>query len=176
MSDPRPQNSTLADVRPASAGARPVRGRSALVALLLAIVIAGAAGLFGVRTTTSTASSGAYEISVEHAWIARAGLDVPWTATIHRSGGFTDPITVAVTSRYFDIYESLGLDPEPSAQSADAEFLYWTFEPPPSGEDFTVDFDADIQPAGQWGASGELRVLEDGESVVSVVFTTALVP
>jgi hypothetical protein len=176
MSEPHPQNSTLGDVRPASAGPRPVRGRSILVAALLLIVTAGAAGLFGVRTTTNTATGGGYEVSVEYAWIARAGLDVPWTVTVHRAGGFTGPISLAVTGDYFDIYESQGLDPEPAAQSADAEFLYWTFDPPPAGEDFTIDFDAYIQPASQWGASGEVRLLEDATPVVTVPFTTALVP
>jgi hypothetical protein len=176
MSEPPLQDSTLTGVRPVSAGRRPVRGRSALVGLLLVIVTAGAAGLLGVRTTTATASAGPYTVSVEHAWIARAGLDVPWTATVHRRGGFTGPVTVAVTAEYFDIYESQGLDPEPSTQTADAEFLYWTFDPPPAGEDLTVDFDAYIQPSSQWGASGELRVLEDGGTAVGVGFTTALVP
>lgn len=176
MTEPGAHRSTLDDVRPASAGPRPVRGRSTLVGLLLLIVVAGAAGLFGVRTTTSGGSAGPYEISVEHAWVARAGLDVPWTVTIHRDGGFTGPITVAVTSSYFDIYESQGLDPEPATQTADAEFLYWTFDPPPAGEDLTIDFDAYIQPSSQWGASGQLRLLDDGAPVVGVSFTTVLVP
>ncbi|MBW0089058.1 hypothetical protein I4I73_01575 [Pseudonocardia sp. KRD-184] len=175
MTEP-PKLSTLADVRPASAGPRSVRGRSATIALLLVIVLAGAGGLFGVRTTTTTATAGPFELSLEHAWIARAGLDVPWTVSVHRTGGFTGPVTLAVTSSYFDIYESQGLDPEPATRTADAEFLYWTFDPPPSGENLTVDFDAYIQPSSQWGASGRLRLIEDGASVVLVDFTTALVP
>jgi hypothetical protein len=85
-------------------------------------------------------------------------------------------MTLAVTGNYFDIYESQGLDPEPAAQTADAEFLYWTFDPPPAGETFTVDFDAYIQPSSQWGASGELRLLESGTAVATVAFSTALVP
>lgn len=176
MSSPGPHDSTLTGVRPASAGPRRVRGRSTLVALLGVIVLAGAGGLFGVRTTTTTASSAAYEVSVEHAWIARAGLDAPWTVTVRRAGGFPGPVTVAVTASYFDIYESQGLDPEPAAQTSDAEFLYWTFDPPPAGDTLTIDFDAYIQPASQWGASGRLQVLDGGSAVVTVDFTTALVP
>jgi hypothetical protein len=168
-------SSTLADVRPVELGPRSVRGRTAIVALLLVIVIAGALGLLGVRSTTVTATSGGYTLSVTYAWIARAGLDVPWSVELHRDGGFDGPVTVAVTGEYFDIYEEQGLDPEPATQTADAQAVYWTFDPPP-GDTLGIDFDAYIQPASQWGASGTVAVLEGGQRVVSVGFTTALVP
>jgi hypothetical protein len=170
-----PPDSTTADVRQPEAGLRSVRARSALVGLLLVIVLAAATGLLGVRSTTVTSSAGGYTLSVTYAWVARAGLDVPWTLEVHRDGGFAGPVTVGVTAEYFDIYESQGLDPEPSAQTADADTLYWTFDPPP-GDDLAVDFDAYIQPASQWGASGTAAVLEGGRPVVGVDFTTALVP
>ncbi|WP_214401824.1 hypothetical protein [Pseudonocardia lacus] len=167
--------STLADVRPVERGPRSVRMRTASIVLLLVIVLAGALGLFGVRSTTTTATAGGYTLSVEHAWIARAGLDVPWSVELRREGGFSGPVTLAVTGDYFDIYEEQGLDPEPASQTADAEDVYWTFDPPP-GDTLGVDFDAYIQPAAQWGASGTVAVVEDGQRVVSVDFTTALVP
>ena len=80
-----------------------------------------------------------------------------------------------MTAEYFDIYESQGLDPEPASQTADGEFLYWTFDPPP-GEDLTIDFDAYIQPSSQWGESGEVRVLDGDRTAVATTFTTSLVP
>jgi hypothetical protein len=170
-----PPESTTADVRRPEAGPRDVRVRTALVVLLVVIVVAAAAGLLGVRSTTATSSAGGYTLSLEYAWVARAGLDVPWTLEVHRDGGFPGPVQVAVTADYFDIYESQGLDPEPSTETADADTLYWTFDPPP-GDDLSVDFDAYIQPASQWGASGTAAVLDGGRPVVSVDFTTALVP
>ncbi len=168
-------DSTLADVRPVEQGPRPVRLRRALVALLTAIVLAGAAGLFGVRSTEATASAAGWTLSVTYASIARAGLDVPWKVTVQREGGFPGPITLAVTADYFDIYEEQGLDPAPAAETADGERLLWTFDPPP-GDQLAVDFDAYIQPSSQLGASGEVAVLDGDRPVVSVPFRTWLVP
>lgn len=167
--------STLRDVRPVEHGPRPVRVRRCLVAFLGLIVLTGATGLFGVRTTTETATAAGWTVSVTSAGIARAGLDVPWEVAVRRDGGFSGPITLAVTAAYFDIFESQGLDPEPATETADGDLLYWTFDPPP-GDELTVSFDAYIQPSSQLGASGEVAVLVDGGPVVTVPFRTWLVP
>jgi hypothetical protein len=168
-------DSTLGDVRPVEQGPRPTLVRRLLVALLTAVVVAGGAGLFGVRSSEATASAGGWTVTVTYASVARAGLDVPWQVSVGREGGFTGPITVAVTADYFDIYEEQGLDPAPTTETADGERLYWTFDPPP-GTKLTIDFDAYIQPASQLGASGEVAVLEGGAPVVTVPFRTWLVP
>jgi hypothetical protein len=168
-------DSTLGDVRPVERGPRPTAVRRLLVALLTAIVVAGAAGLFGVRSSEATASNAGWTVSVTYAAVARAGLDVPWKVTVHRDGGFTGPVTLAVTADYFDIFESQGLDPEPSSETSDGDRLFWTFDPPP-GDQLSVDFDAYIQPSSQLGASGEVAVLNAGVPVVSVPFRTWLVP
>lgn len=168
-------DSTLADVRPVGEGPRPTLWRRLLVGLLTVIVVAGAAGLFGVRSSEATASAGGWTVSVTHASVARAGLDVPWTVTVRREGGFTGPVTLAVTADYFDIYEEQGLDPAPDTETSDGERLYWTFEPPP-GDELAVDFDGYIQPSSQLGASGEVAVIDGGAEVVSVPFRTWLVP
>ena len=167
--------STLRDVRPVERGPRPVRVRRSLVALLGLIVLAGATGLFGVRTTTDTATAAGWTLSVTSARVARAGLDVPWQVTVRRDGGFPGPVTLAVTAAYFDIFESQGLDPEPATETADGSLLYWTFDPPP-GDELTISFDAYVQPSSQLGASGEVAVLVDGGPVVGVPFRTWLVP
>jgi hypothetical protein len=168
-------DSTLDDVRPVERGPRPTLVRRLLVGLLTVIVVAGAVGLFGVRSSQATASNAGWTVSVTYAAVARAGLDVPWKVTVRRDGGFTGPITLAVTADYFDIYEEQGLDPAPATETADGERLYWTFDPPP-GDELAVDFDAYIQPSSQLGASGEATVLEGGSEVVTVPFRTWLVP
>jgi hypothetical protein len=170
-----PGDSTTADVRPVEQGPRPVLAKRLLVALLAVIVLAGGAGLFGVRSRESSASAAGWTVSVTYAWVARAGLDVPWQVTVHHDGGFAGPVTLAVTADYFDIFESQGLDPEPATETSDGDKLYWTFDPPP-GDDLVVDFDAYIQPSSQLGASGEVAVLDGGRPVVSVPFRTWLVP
>ena len=147
-----------------------------LVGALALFVAAGATGLLGVHSTTSSGEGGGYQIEVEYAAVARAGLDVPWQVHVRRAGGFAGPVTLAVTADYFDIYEEQGLDPEPASQTSDGEYLYWTFDPPPAGEEMTVDFDAYIQPSSQLGASGEVSVLVGTERVATTSFHTWLVP
>lgn len=173
--DPAPPDSTLHRVRPASEGPRSVVGRRLGTVALTMLVCLGLVGALGVRTTTSTATGGGYELSVEHAWIARTGLDVPWTVRIDSADGFDQDITLAVTSEYFDMFETQGLDPAPSEETADETWRYWTFSPPP-GSTFTVTFDAYIQPSAQLGRSGTVAVLVDAEPVVSVDFSTRLLP
>ena len=98
MNDSTPAGSTLGDVRPVEQGPRPTLWRRLLVALLTAIVVAGAAGLFGVRSSEATASAGGWTLSVTYASVARAGLDVPWKVDVRRDGVFTGPVTLAVTA------------------------------------------------------------------------------
>jgi hypothetical protein len=147
-----------------------------LVGLLVLIVGAGATGLLGVHSVTSTGTDRGYEVTVEYAAVARAGLDVPWQVQVRQVGGFDGPVTLAVTADYFDIYEEQGLDPQPTAESSDGQYLYWTFDPPPTGDLLAVDFDAYIQPSAQLGASGEVSVMEGTERVATTGFHTWLVP
>lgn len=167
--------STLDDVRPVRLGPRRAWPRRLAIGLLAMIVLAGATGLLGVHTTSRSVTAGGYTLTVEYAGIARAGLDAPWTVTVHRRGGFDGPVRLAVTVDYFDLFESQGFDPEPAAGTADGEQVYWTFDPPP-GEVFTLGFDAYIQPAAQWGASGQVSILDGDAPAATVDFSTWLVP
>lgn len=151
-------------------------GRRVVLAGMAALVLAGAVGLLGVRTGTSTADNGTWHLSVEYASIARAGLDVPWQATVVHPGGFGKTLTLAVTGDYFDIYETQGFHPEPSAATRDAHTLYLTFDTPPSGDVFTVSYDAYIQPASQQGRDATVSVLDHGATVASAHIDTHLLP
>ncbi|ABG92187.1 hypothetical protein RHA1_ro00351 [Rhodococcus jostii RHA1] len=65
--------------------------------------------------------------------------------------------------------------PEPSAETSDASRTYMTIDPPP-GDTLTLGFDAYIQPSSQLGHSGSVSVSEKGVDVVTLEFTTWLVP
>ena len=125
-------------------------GRRVVLAVMTAMVLAGATGLLGVRSATSTAHDGTWHLSVEHPTVARAGLDVPWQATVSTRAASARHLTLAVTGDYFDIYETQGFHPDPSATTRDGNTLYLTFDTPP-GDTFIVDYDAYIQPASQQG-------------------------
>lgn len=168
--------STFTDFETQREGVRSLWIRRGFLTLLLAALLAGLVGFLGVRTETSTHRESGWTLSLEHASVARAGLDVPWEVTVFREGGFDGPITLALTGEYLDIYETQAFHPEPSASRRDAQLLYLEFDPPPAGEEFVVAYDAYIQPASQVGAEGSVSVVDDGVPVATVDFETALLP
>lgn len=167
--------STLRNVRPAQRTPRSLVGRRLGTAALALVVLLGLAGLLGDGLATRTASADGYTVTVEYARTARAGLDVPWTVTVNSEHGFDGPLTLAVTGEYFAIFESQAREPMSRSETADGEFLYWTFDPPP-GQTFRVNLDAYVQPSAQIGASGSVAVVVNGEHVAPVEFTTTLFP
>ena len=167
--------STLAGLESTSEGRAAVWVRRGTLAVLLCIVLAGVAGLLGLRTATSQASEAGWTLSLEHAAVARAGMDAPWEVTVTREGGFDDDVTLAVTGAYFGIFETQGFNPEPSDETRDATTRYLTFAKPP-GDTLVVSYDAYIQPASQIGRSGTVSVVDDGRRVASVHFRTFLMP
>jgi hypothetical protein len=153
-----------------------VWGRRAFLTLLLVAVVVGLVGLLGVRSTTVEAEEDDWTLRLEYAATARAGLDVPFTATVVREGGLGDEVTLALTGDYLDIYESQAFHPEPSKTSRDRDTLYLTFDAPPSGDTLTVTYDAYIQPDAQRGRDGTLAVFADGRSIATVELQTRVLP
>lgn len=171
--DSSPEDSTLANV-PRGPGRTPVLRRIALAALTLIIVSAGV-GFLGVKSGTVTASGDGYEMELEYATIARAGLDVPFDVTLTHAGGFDSDIVLALTADYFDIFEHQGVSPEPDSESSEGQMVYLTF-PAPRGDEFRMGYDIYIQGSSQVGASGEVWLVVDDEPLLRLPFTTALVP
>jgi hypothetical protein len=149
--------------------------RRAMLALLAVVVLADLLGLLGVHTSTATASRGGYTMSLRYPGIARAGLDIEWQVTVHHPGGFGKELTLGVTGDYFDIFETQGFHPEPSAETRDGHTLYLTFDAPP-GDTFVVYYDAYIQPASQQGKSARVAVIDHGQPVDWIDYRTRLVP
>ncbi len=174
MSD-RP-GSTLVDVAPASAGPHSHWGRRTGVAVLLVVVVLGALGVFGVHSRTTTRSSNGYTLSVTYPQVARAGLDVPWRARVHRAGGVNSDITLAVSSAYFRMFETQGFYPDPDSATNDGDYVYMHFTGLRPGRDFVLEYDAYIQPASQIGKSATVRLLVGGREVARTTFHTWLVP
>lgn len=167
--------STLADVAP-----RPER-RAALVlrrcvtGALAVLVVAGACGVFGVRSRSTSTSGGGYSLGVTYPQTARAGLDVPWRVTVARPGGFPSDITIAVSSDYFRMFETQGFFPDADSETNDGRFVYFTFDKPP-GDRFVLEYDAYIQPAAQLGKSASVELLIAGSVVAHTKIRTWLVP
>jgi hypothetical protein len=166
-------DSTLHDVRGARRRARLTRRIGILV--LLAIVILGAAGLFGVRSATVSVSQNGYTVTVTYPRIARSGLDVPFRVHVRHPGGFASDLSVAITSDYFEMFETQGFFPTPDSESNDGRFITLTFKKPP-GTDFQVGYDTYIQPAAQIGKSAVVRIETKGRVVAHTSINTWLLP
>lgn len=167
--------STLSDLETSSPRHLAAWLRRLFLLALLLFVLAGLFGLLGVRTTTASSDEAGWTLTVEHASIARAGLDVPWQVTVTHPDGFAKELTLAVTGDYFEIFESQGFDPEPSDETRDGQTLYLTFTAPP-GDTFVVAYDAYVQPSAQTGRDGTVAVMVDGERVAATDFRTRLLP
>jgi hypothetical protein len=149
--------------------------RRVLLALLAAVVLAGAAGLLGARTSTVSASGAGYELSVSYPAVTRPGLAIRWMVVVRHPGGFAKPINIATTSAYFNLFDFNNLDPTPSGAITDAQHSIWTFDPP-AGDILRVTMDARLEPARQSGNAATTSVLVEGLPVVSVSYHTAVVP
>ena len=143
--------------------------------VVLVVLALGAANLLGVRAATISASGGGFELIVTHASVSRPGLATPWTVRVRSPGGFDGPVVLATTSRYLELFDENGLDPDPRTATATGELTIWEFEPPP-GEELTVTFDGRLEPAFHTGRSATTSVLVDGEPVVTVSYRTVVMP
>jgi hypothetical protein len=167
--------STLQDVRDAWANRTGRRLRGLGAAVLGLLVLAGVTGLLGVHTSTAVAERDGYRLEVRYASVSRAGLDTPWQVRVRHPGGFTDPVTLATTFAYFEMFEAQGLSPAPDKETAGGQFVYQEFAPPP-GDVLTVTFDGYIQPASQRGRRGTTVLIVDGQEITRVDYRTVLLP
>jgi hypothetical protein len=169
-------DSTLVDVRP-PVPRRSARGARRAVLVLLALVVAlGATSMLGVHTSTVTAEAEGYQVRLDYPRVARAGLDTVWRVTVRHPGGFgSKPVVLAVSARYFDIFETQGFHPNPSKETGDGEMLTFEFDPP-DGDVFAVDYDAYIQPSSQLGRSGKVALMDGDRPRVQVSYRTWLLP
>lgn len=176
-----PDDSTVRRLRDSESGPRPVWHRRIGVGALALIVAAAATGMLGVHSRQTSVSADGYTLTVTYAGIARPGLDVPLRIELRapepfEDGPLSEEIVLSINGSYFDFFETQGFHPEPSATSGDGETLYLTFDPPPDGSTFAVDYDAYIQPASQRGGDAVISLVVDDEPVVSANISTFLFP
>jgi hypothetical protein len=149
--------------------------RRAFMVLLLGFLAVGLTGRLGVHTRTATARGGGYELTVTYGQVSRGGLATPWSLEINHPGGFDGPITVATNSKYLDLLDENGFDPQPSKSTATADQIMWEFDPP-DGDTMDISLDGRVEPGAQWGTTGETSVLVDGKPAVTVKYKTWVMP
>ena len=107
--------------------------------------------------------------------MTRPALATPFEIVVSRNGGFSAPVTILVDRAYLAMWDENGLVPAPSAETTRDEWVEWEFDPP-TGDTLTVWYDARIEPGAQSGRDGSVAVLEGGQAVVTVEFSTRVWP
>lgn len=149
--------------------------RRAGTLVLAAIVIAGAASVFGVSESTVSASGGGYDLTVEYSDVSRPGLETPWKVMVSKPGGFDGPITLRTTAEYLELFDLNGFSPEPDATRRDDKYLIMEFARP-AGEEFVFSLDARLSPATQTSQSAVTALIDDGSVVAEVSYKTKVMP
>ena len=140
------------------------------------VVLAGLVGLLGIRTATATASGDGYLLTVRHAQVTRAGLAVPMHVRVTHPGGFSGPITIAISSQLLERFDFQNFYPNPSKETASANFLFYEFDPPP-GEVFQLNVDARTSPDQNGSADRyQVRLMEGSLPVATVDFRMWVTP
>lgn len=149
----------------------------AVVLILAAVVLDGvdAVNLLGPDEASVTAAGGGYELTVEHPSVTRPALASVFRITVRRHGGFDEPLQVAVSRRYLELWDANATLPSPSGESAVGRWIVWEFDPPP-GDELTITYEARIEPGVQSGRPGEVAVMVDDEPTVTVRFHTEVRP
>lgn len=88
-------------------------GRRLLLLGLVAIVVLGLAGVFGVRTRSVASHGAGYTLTLEYGQLSRAGLDTPWRLWVDHPGGFDAPVVLETSAGYFEIFEHQAFYPAP---------------------------------------------------------------
>jgi hypothetical protein len=172
----RDATTTLVELPNLKRVARSRTGRRICLAILLAFVLAGLLGGFGVRTATVTSRAGRYELRVSYGAVTRPGLDTPFVIEVISDELLDDETTVAVDQDYLELFdENGGLNPEASDSSADGRYVYWTFSTPHTNR-LKVSLDAIVATGREWGDRGSVALLDGSKRVVRVDFRTRVAP
>ncbi len=143
---------------------------------MFVFVAVGALGLFDTRDGEGEAAGGGVELEVSYPERARAGLDSNLELTITRSGGFDEPVPVAIDAEWLSIFQVGGVQPQPDSETADPERVIWEFEPPP-GDTLQVSIDLALRPALRAGKPGRVAVLgADDAELAAFGFETGVSP
>ena len=173
--DSKPKLSTIPPILSGPRLRREHAARFVLIVGLAGFVVAGAFGLFGVRTGSVTASGGGYRLTIQYPAVVRPGLAIRWELRLSHSGGFDRPIRIDTTLGYFDLFDFNNLQALPSSVTNQGYNTVWVLDPP-RGDALVVDLDASVSPSVQKGTTATTTVFVGGMRQVSVTYETRVMP
>jgi hypothetical protein len=142
---------------------------------LLVVVIAALLGWAGPRPSVTSAEAAGYRLEVSHPSVSRPGLAIRLSIIVSRDDGFDRPVRLILLREYIESLDFNAIYPDASAQIADDGYVIWEFEPP-RGDSLTVDFDGRHEPGAEGLIHGDVAVLDEGQRVVEVEFSTTVLP
>jgi hypothetical protein len=150
--------------------------RVGLVALS-AFVLAGATGILGTHTSTTTVRGAGYEMTVTYPRISRPGHAIRLQVEVRRDGGFGgQPVQLRYRTDYLEMFDENAFTPAPNAETAGPGYTEDEFLPP-RGEVFVMTVDTRIEPARQRGENGWFSIVgEDGTPVLTAEVDTWIWP
>jgi hypothetical protein len=143
-----------------------------------AVLLFAAVSILGVRTGIVAGEGGGYSVEVLRTQISRPGLATPFSVMISTVDGSDLPemITLRLDTSYLSIFDFNGLEPTPSASFSTDRWTWWSFDVPEDQSSLHVGLDARLEPSVQWARSGSATLEIDGTSLVTVDFTTWVMP
>lgn len=169
--------STLPPPRDAAHARRGRTQRRIGITLLTVFVLAGAAGLLGTHTSSTTVSRGGYDLTVTYPRISRPGHAVRVEVTVRREGGFgQEPVQLRYGTAWLEMFDENAFTPEPAGETAGPGYTEDEFLPP-RGDTFVMTIDTRVEPARQRGERGWFSVVdEDGTPVLTADVSTWIWP
>jgi hypothetical protein len=152
----------------------------AVMAVVLALAVADGLDLvdvYGVDVSTVRAeASDGRVLVVDHTAVTRPALASPFRVRVESPEGFDEPIHLAVSRPWIEIWDENGMYPGPSAETADDAWVSWEFDPP-DGDTFELFYDARLEPARQSSEDGAVELRDaEGAVLARVEFTTVVRP
>ncbi len=155
--------------------ARARAARRVIIAALALFALAGVSGFLGPKTAVATASRSGYTVVATYPAATRPGLPVRWEYTIRHPGGFDGPVSLAITFDYLHLFDLTNIEPEPTSASSSGGDVVYRFDPP-TGDELRVSMDAAAESGFHEVPNTTTRVIVNGSTVVSVDFSTKVVP
>jgi hypothetical protein len=148
-----------------------------LIVALAAVEWLVGSSVYGVDTATTSAAQGGAQLEVHHPTVTRGQLATPLEITVTRQDGFSEPIVLSITADYLSLFLSQGASPRPTAETATADDLILTFDPPP-GDTFVVAWNLQAKAVGSFTtANAHIALLDSsGQATVAVDFDTKVRP
>ena len=170
----RADSSTTASVAHAPRRSAVV-ARTITTSLLAVVVLLGAFGLLGERSSVVSASDGERELSLTYPPVARSGMNVPWRIELLDPTGLPSQVELEIDAAYLELFEHQRFYPEPAEEHRVGDTLVMTFDT--GGEtSLVVSHDAYVQPRYSAARSGSVALVDPDRTPLTVRFRTVVLP